>query len=82
MRYDYGYDPHKLYLTLEGIAEGCLERIGEDEDCLRSGREDDDYWEFVLDAKEWGGGQTGSAKKGQTMLTAVPEQDAGHVDEP
>ena len=87
--YDHGYDAQKFYLGLaldskyvKGFMEGCLERIGEDEDCLRSDRENGDYWEFVLDAKEWGGDQTGSAKKRQTMLTALPEQDAGHVDEP
>jgi hypothetical protein len=30
---------------------------------LSSAREAGDDWEFVLDTKEWGGDQTGSAKK-------------------
>ncbi|HLL40616.1 MAG TPA: hypothetical protein VK357_13250 [Rubrobacteraceae bacterium] len=37
MGYDHGYDAQKFYLALasdpkyiEGFAEGCLERVGED----------------------------------------------------
>jgi len=57
--YDHGYDGEVFYLGLaldpayvEGFVEGCLERIGEDdqegEDLLRGEWEEGD-WEMVLE---------------------------------
>ena len=57
--YEHGYDSQKLYLGLtldpeyvEGLVEGCLERIGEDEtedeDLFRDLWEDEGERETVL----------------------------------
>jgi hypothetical protein len=59
--YDHGYDTEVFYLGLaldpayiEGFVEGCLERIGEEdeayEDMLRTSWEEGDDREFVLEA--------------------------------
>jgi hypothetical protein len=64
--YDHGYDEEVFYLGLalderyvEGFVEGCLERIGEDDDpdeegFVRGIREDGDDRGFVLEALKGG----------------------------